>query len=382
MRVNKLCRYIIFILMLFLLLDTKSVYAGGIGGGTSANGSATSEGSVDANASASGYSKLRSGYLIYITDTSGNPVSQVLLVPYASRPASGVRLYLSTRVTGSPITGIYGGTIGQACNGTWSMPPIDTTTGVVYGESLKAWMLQANDAGDANVFTLIQNLYGEDMCVSFRDNDYYLCVEAVCWMGLRSSATPTLVAGTSKTLNEKFSTEGSTYMGYFRKCRFPHSGYLEHDWAGCTAMTVHSGTTESMADLTAVGNGYGMIMCRSSEITGTIPDPPPDTEIVTSDYLTANELNYAFPDFLVGTSLGRSYESYEAKINMGDESVWKHHGGTLKDDKWYITETIVSDLVNFYGASNCLLYRPSASTYAKPSAMKEFWRNLLETEVK
>lgn len=377
MRINKIFRYVLFIMLVFLLLDTTPTHAGTIGNGAGGN-----EGSVDANASVSGYSKLRSGYLIYITDASGNPVSDIRFVPYVSRPASNVNIFLSTRVTGTRYTDIYNGTIGQVCNGTWSQPPIDTTTGVVYGESMKAWLIADNGAGSANVYDMIGNLFGDDMKTSFKDNDYYLCVEAVCWLGLQSSSNPVMICGTSKTLNEKFNQAGSTYMGYFRKCRFPHSGYLEHDWAGCTAMTVHSGTTESIADLTAVGNGYGMIMCRSSEITGTTPDPPPPTEIATSDYLTANELNYAFPDFIVGTSLGRSYESYEATINMGDESVWKQHGGTLKDDKWYITETIVSDLVNFYGASNCLLYRSGAGTYAKPSAMKEFWRNLLETEVK
>lgn len=392
MRIRKNFKFIFTILILILaivLSSEKTVFAG-----TEINAGGGSEGSVDVHSSVSGFSKNRSGYLIYITDAAGTPVSDIKLVPYSSAPASNVNKQgLRTRVTLTPYTGIYTGNIRSCTNGGFVLPPINTATGEVAGEAMKAWFVADDDGnGSANVYTLIGNLFGEDMKTAFRDNDYYLCVEAVVWMGLQSSANPTMVAGTTMTLNQLFRAVGSNYMNFFRQSRLPHAMHLIRSWAGCTTPTIHSGQKESLADLTAPCNGYGMIMCRSSEVdTPTeTPDPEP-IEVASDDYLKADELNFSFPDFIKSSTDGRSSEHYSTindgnnKFDMGASSVWNNHTGdgyqnsALKDNKWSVSESIISDLVSFYGKSNCLFYRATAGQWANPSASKTFAGDVIKT---
>lgn len=350
------------------------------------NGATTNEGTVDPHSSVSGFSKLRSGYLIYITNAAGSPVSDVVLVPFASAPANGVlKQGLITRVTGTSYSGIYSGNISIATNGGFNQPPLDVTTGATYGAAMKSWLLSDDDGnGMANAYSLIGNLFGESMKTAFKDNDYYLCVEAVIWCGLTSSDNPIMIAGTTKSLNEVFNRIGSSYLANTRLMRLPHSGYLEYAWAGCSAPTIHANQKESIGDLIAAGNGYGIIMCKSTEIG----DPPPEyepAEVDSDDYLKANELNYIFPDFITGSTSGRSSEHYSTindgnnKINMADSGNWtyvntdgQYQNCQLKDGVWSVSETISSDAVSFYGKNNCLFYRDTAGQYAKPSDSKTF----------
>lgn len=378
---KKLIRSIIVVLA-FTMLFSMTVFAG-----TGGNGDSSEEGKVDPNASVSGFSKLRSGYLIYITDAAGSPVSDVVLVPFASAPASNVhRQGLVTRVTSTSYTGIYSGTISTATNGGFNTPPLDVTTGGTYGASMKSWLLADDDGnGMANAYSLIENLFGDNMKSAFKDNDYYLCIEAVAWMGLQSSENPVMVAGTSMTLNKIYNQLGSTYMNFLRQARLPHSGYLQYAWAGCSVPTIHAGQRESIADVTAVGNGYGIIMCRSTEI-GTPPDTPPEPANVDSDdYLKANELNYIFPDFIPSTTAGRSSDHYSSinggsnKVNMADKNNWDYvntdgvyRNCELQGGIWQVSEGISSDAVSFYGKSNCLFYRAGAGQWKKPSEDKVF----------
>lgn len=354
--------------------------------GEAGNGDDTSEGKVDPHSSVSGYSKYRSGYLIYITDAAGTPVSSVRLVPFSGLPASSVNKQgLRTRVTGDLYTDFYDGTIATATNGGYNKPPLDVTTGATFGASFKNWLITKDATGVANVFTLINNLFGSSYSTSFKDEDYYLCIEAVAWVGIKSSANPTMVAGTTKTLNEIFSAAGSTYLANTRQCRLPHAGYLVEAWAGCSVPTIHEGKKESIEDLTADCNGYGIIMVTSSEIEPTTQEPEPPAQVDSDDYIKANELNFIFSDFIPSTTAGRSSEHYSSvndgknKVDMNNTANWYvvdtegiYRNCRLKDDKWFVSESISSDIVNFYGKGNALFYRSTAGSWKKPTEAKEF----------
>lgn len=376
---KKFLKTLILVLVLTLSLGVLAF------AGESGNGDDTSEGKVDPHSSVSGYSKYRSGYLIYITDASGGVVSPVRLVPFSAKPASNVKMNLTTRVTGTSLTDIYDGTISTATNGEFNRPPLDVVSGSTYGSSFKNWLITKNVMGDANVYVVIKNLFGDSYAKSFKDEDYYLCIEAVAWVGIKSSANPTMVAGTTKTLNEVFSAAGSTYLANTRQCRLPHAGYLVEAWAGCSVPTIHEGKKESIEDLTTDCNGYGIIMVRSSEIEPVAEEPAPPAQVDSDDYLKANELNYLFPDFIPSTTAGRSSEHYSSvndgknKVDMNETANWYvvdtegiYRNCRLKDNKWFVSESISSDIVNFYGASNALFYRSTAGAWKKPSEAKEF----------
>lgn len=382
---KKLLKTMILILAIILSLGV-SVFADT----TEGSGDTTDEGKVDIdyNNTASGYSRYRSGYLIYITDAAGQPVSPIRLVPYSSKPSSKVRVDgLTTRVTNTLYTDIYTGTIATATNNGYNKPPLNTVSGEGYGDSFKTWLIKKNEFGDANCYTLIKNLFGDSYATAFRDEDYYLCVEAVAWLGVKSEANPKiLIAGTTKTLNQIFDKLGSNYREIIRQRRLPHSGYLTQAWAGCTVPTIHQGRRESVADLTAVGNGYGIIMIRSSEVEPIEPvEPTPPVEITNDDYLKANELNFIFPDFIPSNTWGRSAEHYSSindgknKVNMNNPENWLHTNAEelydqckLRGGVWSVIEGISSDVVNFYGKENSLYYRASAGNWKKPSENKEF----------
>ena len=378
---KKLFKSIILILTLTMFFSI-TVFAEDTG-----NGATTNEGTVDPHSSVSGFSKLRSGYLIYITNAAGSPVSDVVLVPFASAPANGVlKQGLITRVTGTSYSGIYSGNISIATNGGFNQPPLDVTTGATYGAAMKSWLLSDDDGnGMANAYSLIGNLFGESMKTAFKDNDYYLCVEAVIWCGLTSSDNPIMIAGTTKSLNEVFNRIGSSYLANTRLMRLPHSGYLEYAWAGCSVPTIHVSQKESISDLIAVGNGYGIIMCTSTEVGDPPPEPNQPVKVDSDDYLKANELNYIFPDFIPSTTAGRSKEHYSSinggknKVNMADKNNWEYVDTAnqyqecdLKGDIWSVSEAITSDAVNFYGKNNCLFYRTGAGQWKKPSETKTF----------
>lgn len=376
---KKLFRSIIFALT-FTMLFSMTVFAREAGNGESEN-----EGAIDGNASISGFSKLRSGYMIYITDASGTPVSEIKMVPFASAPSNGVVNVLATRVTNTPCTITYNGTISTATNGKFNQAPLDVTTGATYGSAMKSWLITSDEFGNANVYTLIKNLFGDGYEIAFRDNDYYLCVEAVIWCGIQSSSTPVMIMGSVKTLNEMFNIAGSSYLANTRMCRLPHSGYLQYSWSGCTAPTIHSGQKESMSDLIAVGNGYGIIMCTSTEVGAPPATPPTPANVASDDYLKANELNYIFPDFIASTTAGRSSEHYSSinggnnKVYMPDTNNWDYvdtpdlyRDCKLQGGIWNVAESITSDAVSFYGKENCLFYRAGAGQFKKPSEEKVF----------
>lgn len=373
-------RYILGIIVAFLILISFGVLT--ISAGSEGNGESTQEGSVDPHSSVSGFSKQRSGYLIYITDGAGTPVSDVRFVRYSSKPV-GVRNAMATRVTNTPCTNFYDGTIGDATNQGFNKPPLDVTTGYGFGNEFKSWLISDNDGnGSADVFILIDNLFGSDMQTAFVENDYFLCIEGIMWCGISSSSNPTYIMGTTKTLNEKFNQAGSSYLSNTRLCRLPHAGYLTKSWAGCTAPTIHSGQKEAITDLIASGNGYGMVMVRSSELIPIIPEDPQPVEVRSDDYLKANELNYIFPDLIAGSTSGRSKDHYSTStgyVDMNNKGNWEvidtadlYRECKLDEGIWSVSEDISSEAVNFYGKNNCLYYRAGAGAWLKPSESKVF----------
>lgn len=70
----------------------------------------------------------------------------------------------------------------------------------------------------------------------------------------------------------------------------------------------------------------------------------------------------------------RQENTYADYMDLGLESYWKKHTGgdyrnnKIKDGKWYILESISSDLVSHMGGvGNALYYRSGAGNYFTPS---------------
>ena len=371
MRIKRLFKYLVLMLTLLTLSGVVPVYA------DEGNADSIEEGASEAQNSLTGFSKFRSGYLIYITDNTGTPVSDIILVPFSSKPANGIVLDgLVTRVTDTIYTTISDYTISQITNGGFNQPPFCTVTDTAYGEPMKQWLLADSDGdGIANTYDLIVNLYGDEdgsLRTAFKDNDYYLCIEGVIWLGLENSENTTFVAGTSYSLNKIFNSLGKTYCDKIRRQRLSHCGYLVYDWAGCSAPTVNSGQKESYDNLIARGNGYGIIMVRSNEEPAQEqPSPNAPNPVNVTDYLGANQLNYYFTDFQPDM---REANSNAMIKNMGAESVWKKHtrspysNSTLKGGKWHVSEEATSSLVDFYcdeddSRNKVLFYRASSGLW-------------------
>ena len=344
-------------------MDIK-VHADGV---TSNDSGAGVNGRVDPNASSTGVSKNRSGYLVYLANDAGQVTSPVVLVPYNLAPASTVDTgYIKSRVGNVLCIDVYQGTMKDATGG-FDKPPF-TVDGGKFGTALANY-LKAMDGTSAKAYEFIENVLGEQYKAQFRSGEQKLVIEAVAWTGFVSGGD--LYAYTAKTGAEIVSTYNYSYLGKFWKQRLPKCGFLKYDWCGVSAPDgIPSG---DIVYNSIIDKGWGLIMLTPFDA----PKEDEPVEISTKDYLRANELNYYFGDFIEGGSAGRTFDSYIASLNMGAKVYWNKHTGSgfqnskLKDGKWSIEEGVSSSIENFHGTDN-ILYRSGAGTYTTRTAPKIF----------
>lgn len=314
-------------------------------GGTNVNaGGDGSGGEADENASAEGFSYLKTGYLVYLVSKEGTLTSKVWFVPYSSLPDDTVEKgYLKSKIGNQVCTKFYTarGGIKTATGGAFDGPSCKMGN-YNFGTAMKNALLQMNSEGSSKVYDLILNVLGEDKMHQFKDNDERLIIEAVCWSAIEQGSTQQYLY-TAKNAAEFNRDYNCSYLGGLWKVRMPRSGRFEFDECGLIAPKSYSATYAELLSNYA----WGMI-AFSPKDTITIENPEENT---LDTVVKANELNYVFPDLKKDDNDGRKLDQHSQVANYGASDKWSFHTNTdtttasvLKDGKWGVTETISGDI--------------------------------------
>ena len=268
--------------LIFIMLSGVLAYAADpTGNGTSTDSSTTS--------GQYGATKDRTGFLLYVVDSEGNRHSQVVFVPYKTIQSSvkGYPVDISGLVTR------YGDSVDEFSrrSAPWKMGAW-TTDGnynlVGNGQKIKEFLMRGDNM--ANVLRFYLG-FGVDDLKNFMENEWYLNVEMVMWMGLYSGARfqGKYYAGTAYTWSQV--ADGSQVCGFISHCVLPTSGYFEPgmDWVGLTAPpSVSSGVKIPSDEIQSYA--YGIVSIRPGdgndfietdytstydEALGTQPGPAP-----------------------------------------------------------------------------------------------------------
>ena len=374
-------KYLLAVLATFILLLSISITVfadgatGSVTGGGSGKGGGTGGGSTMTVQNGCSYKKT--GFIFYIVDQNGNVVkSPIARRTYSNIGCSGSHIRcLDTRFAGS-VSDIDNESMQNSAYW-WNMPPFDEN-GNGNGGLIKDWCLQKTSDTSINVLIFIMNTWDMQTAVDFVAYDQYLIIEPFMWSGIYngSSYEGDIVGTAIGWVNARDGFGLSASSGYetrYSMGGLPNSMAFSIPVLGVSAPANIYGK-HSYDEIKS--QGYGVIAVWAKELKEENPQPPSITVTNTSDYLRANELNYVFADIKEDSSAMREADTYDdAKfgINAELESVWKKHvtaddrNQAIKDGKWYIEETITSDIVNKLGLSNGLFYRSAAGKYFRPS---------------
>lgn len=384
---RKYLRYILGILILVLTISfvpSISTVAG-----TDVNGDSGDDGGKTpaSNLKPGSISQHKSGVLCYITSGHMYTISDVVFIPYSQIPnyKTVSTDYLrardftgDSRVERKPYT--LKEVIKSYSGIEWNVPPFSVTSGTGIGSSLKSHLLEAPDPSqpeETYALYFIARVFGKDMLDIMKadPDDYYLIFETVIWHGENSTDTYNYMATSPHTWNA-FGISPSRFGYSTDAMNVPHSMYLPETWYIMEAVSPKFGHTEDVQTLMTPTNGFGMMMVKidAPEEEQQTPQPPTISTSTTDDYLRANELNYIFADMEKDSKAMREENIYADYMDLGLESYWKKHTGgdyrnnKVKDGKWYIVESITSDLVSHMGGvGNALYYRSGAGDYFTPS---------------
>ena len=188
---NIIQRIIIFILVIILVLplSTSLAYADGYNG--------TGGGAGGASGSASGgASENKTGYRLYVVDTNGNIVSNVVDL-VTNSTISCDKNYRNTRIG----NGTASSSLKTMPAG---MPKPYYYSGSSFkgnGSALRAWAVAKNTSGEQNILQLISNELGENVYklfdLSITKETYYCILEPITWHDIFSNKPNSVNMGRS-----------------------------------------------------------------------------------------------------------------------------------------------------------------------------------------
>lgn len=251
---NNISKFLAILLTLVIALSipysTQTVYAGNddanAGGGGAGGGGQTSVGGASVN---------KCGYRMYVLDSNGHLVSNVVdlviqqpvrtAYNYSTRLGGGTTGSIKPMPSGMPTPYIYDGKFKGN------------------GNALRAWFYKRNSTGNLNMSTIIWSyLGGQQMLDKFNSADtYYLAVEPIAWHNVyttsnSASGTREIFYGTFYNWIQYYSAHGygKTFTSTLDTNVLGNCLKLIHDQLGLTTPGSQSGLT-----LSGVGNqGYGI----------------------------------------------------------------------------------------------------------------------------
>lgn len=187
---NIIQRIIIFILVIILVLplSTNLAYADGYNG--------TGGGAGGASGSASGgASENKTGYRLYVVDTNGNIVSDVVDLVTNNTISCDFNIYT---------TRIGNGTVSRLTLIQSGMPKPYYYSGSSFkgnGTALREWAVSNNESGHQNIITLIENELGLNVAnyfdKSITKETYYCILEPITWHDIFSNKPNSVNMGRS-----------------------------------------------------------------------------------------------------------------------------------------------------------------------------------------
>lgn len=218
---------------------------------------------------ADGASWEKTGYLIYVSDNTGQSVSPIIFITYdGSIPASRV----GARINMTGLKTRFGErfTTFKTVPVEWGLPVFNSDASS-NSEAIRSWLVSPYREFSSGTHWLLENYlnYDADQIYEFIEGDYYLNIEGVLWCGIYSGseyAEPrTVYVGTAKTWAEK--TDKHTYMSKYTHENLPNALHYVEPWLGLSVPTDTSGrhTSEEITD----NVGYGIVSLRGIDALGT-----------------------------------------------------------------------------------------------------------------
>ena len=216
---------------------------------------------------------MKTGWLVYISNTSGQLCSDVVFVSSGSNLPDGHNgAYLTTRIGNAPYsTGkVY-------TNAEWGAPFIE---GAARGSEIKNMLVNGTDFstdGKTNAYYVIQKYLGISALELFQSSaDYYLVLETCAWHKIftgnyQGYYVVASASGFARLQQDSaMNPTGDSYTGWLDNGLIQTSAYLDKDWPGLpnvpsqVSISVDDPSTY-ISNSTLSGLGYGMIAVRSTE---------------------------------------------------------------------------------------------------------------------
>lgn len=168
----------IFLLALAIGISIPSikVYA------TSGNGTDDDAGRESHDGYAGGPSYAKSGWIMYIVDKNGTPVSDAVYISCTGDP-QGV-LFMSTRLGGLNPRQVAGPVPWASATGYYGAAFDEIPT--AKGADIKNWMLQSDGSGTENWAKVVTDYWGKDKAIAMAKNNHSLILEPFYWMTIDS----------------------------------------------------------------------------------------------------------------------------------------------------------------------------------------------------
>lgn len=288
---------LITLLLAFVLLFTPiSVHAGSEGNGGGENDN------TDLNEQDSGnypsYSKT--GFLVYLVDSSGSLCSKVVFVSASSRiyNTSYYQGLLTSRIGGAYPSEVY-------LNAEWGYP--FTESGQGRGTIIKDELANSKsyDGTDSNAYYVTKKYLGDEALQLFRDDpkNHYLILETVAWHAVFSGAGRGLNVVASASGWAQFEAltgmaeKGDGHTGWCDNNRLQNGCHLIAQWQGLPPVPTKYGLVSYSEIMSA---GYGMIAVRGLDAQqttcdeGSLPAPHPaaveaeGNKVIIKNYRTKN----------------------------------------------------------------------------------------------
>lgn len=304
---KRLLRLLTIVMTLTMLISVP-VFAWD-GSGT---GGETSTGSQDMTGK-DGATPAKTGYVIYGSDANGNAVTQVFFITtfgVAPSSTSGARMDVSGLKTrfNQPVS-----KFDTKNPVVWRVPPFGTSSRTGAGEYIKQWLKRIYKDGHTGGEWVLENYLGlsEDEANAFKENEYYINVEAVMWGGVYSGTSHTgrVLVGNATSWAE--ATDSGNYLGRYTHGNLPNSLAYDIDFMCLSApfdITNKHSSGEILANV-----GYGIVSVQ----------PEVGDKQIVKVYKTAGQVD--------GTSYGTCGEDVSVK-NEGSYRVTKWDTGKKKTE--------------------------------------------------
>ena len=221
---------------------------------------------------ATGASYNKTGYLIYVADTTGHRVTGTKIVFWPWNGSfSGVTDYTGLKTKAGEFYNDRQDTVVP-----WGTPlfSYDGTDAMVSNEPIiKQFVVSPYGDCESGGEYLIRGYLGasDAMWDTFKSGDYYLCIEGVMWCGVYGEGwTDTcsgVFAGTSRTWGEK--TTNRTNMGKYTHFFLANALYMTQPWMGLTVPSSFlSGKPYYTPDDLKYPSGRGMVAYKIGDWEG------------------------------------------------------------------------------------------------------------------